>query len=66
MAMSTETNHALAELMVAADRALYRAKAKGGNQVERTQAPVVIREDACPALSAGSSDAQSKHPPIPA
>jgi diguanylate cyclase (GGDEF)-like protein len=66
MAMSTETDHDLAELMVAADRALYRAKAKGGNQVERTQAPVVIREDACPALSAGSNDAQSKQPPIPA
>jgi diguanylate cyclase (GGDEF)-like protein len=67
LAMSSETDHDLAELMVAADRALYRAKANGGNRVERTQAPAVIREDACTAaLSAESSDAQSKHPPIPA
>jgi diguanylate cyclase (GGDEF)-like protein len=46
VAMSTETDHELARMMIAADRALYCAKAKGGNRVESTQAPLVLREGA--------------------
>ena len=46
VAMATETNHDLARLMVAADQALYGAKAKGGNCVEPRQAPLVMRKGA--------------------
>src|SRR5262245_115603 len=41
VAMSTEAEHELARMLVAADRALYGAKAKGGNRVESTQAPII-------------------------
>jgi len=34
--MSTEADHDLTRLMIAADEALYRAKAKGGDHVEPT------------------------------
>jgi diguanylate cyclase (GGDEF)-like protein len=45
VAMATERDHDLAKLMVAADQALYRAKAHGGNQIERpARAPLVRQE----------------------
>jgi len=37
--MSTEWSHDLNGLMIAADEALYRAKAKGGDHIEATQMP---------------------------
>ena len=46
VAMSTETDHELARMMVAADGALYCAKAKGGNRVEATEVPLALRQGA--------------------
>jgi len=41
---STEADHDLTRLMIAADEALYRAKAKGGDHVEPTLTLHVCRD----------------------
>jgi diguanylate cyclase (GGDEF)-like protein len=74
VAMSTESDHDLARLMVAADRALYRAKAKGGNCVEPRQARFVRHDGAVagtrryhPQLAARAGSATKRpHTTVPA
>ena len=46
VAIASETDKGLTPLFTAADRALYRAKAKGRNRVEPSRAPLALVEPA--------------------